>query len=238
MFRQGMGQTKPDIRFTWNDGFAIAHQVVGDSPQDLVYLPGFASNVDLNWDIPIYARFLERLASFSRLIVIDRRGVGCSDRFSPGDAPTLEAMTDDVLAVMEATSSAQATVFAVQDMAFAALLLAASHPHRVARLVLFGASPSWMQSDDLPDEWSPEQWKSTIRAYGRISSGIDATAGYIRSAAPSLVGDEVATRAVMSLLLNTNGPAAGAGEGRLFSAVDLRHVLPSITAPTLVLRRA
>src|SRR5688572_28273118 len=127
MFRQGTGHLKPDIKFTWNDGFAIAHQVIGEGRQDLIYLPGLASNVDLHWDIPIYARFLERLASFSRLIVIDRRGVGCSDRFPPGQAPTLEEITDDVLAVMEATSSEHATVFAVQDTAFAALLLAASH---------------------------------------------------------------------------------------------------------------
>jgi class 3 adenylate cyclase/pimeloyl-ACP methyl ester carboxylesterase len=238
MFRQGTGHLKPDIKFTWNDGFAIAHQVIGEGRQDLIYLPGLASNVDLHWDIPIYARFLERLASFSRLIVIDRRGVGCSDRFPPGQAPTLEEITDDVLAVMEATSSEHATVFAVQDTAFAALLLAASHPQHVTRLVLFGASPSWLQSADLPDEWSPGQWESNIRSYGRVSSGTDAAAGYIRNAAPSLVGDEAGTRALMSLLFNTNGPGAGAGEARQFSRIDLRHVLPSITAPTLVLRRA
>ena len=72
---------KPDVRFTWNDGFALAYQVVGNGRDDLVYLPGYISNVDLQWDVPPYARFLERLASFSRLILMDRRGVGCSDRF-------------------------------------------------------------------------------------------------------------------------------------------------------------
>ena len=229
---------KPDIRFTWNDGFAIAYQVVGRGGDDLVYLPGLASNVDLHWDIPIYARFLERLASFSRLIVIDRRGVGCSDRFPPGQAPPLEAVTDDVLAVMEATSSAHATIFAVQEAAFAALLLAASHPRRVARLVLFGASPSWVQSVDLPDEWSNEYWESEIRSYERISSAVDTVAGYIREAAPSLAEDEATARALTGLIFNTNGPGAGAQEARVFSQIDLRHVLPSITVPTLVLRRA
>jgi len=229
---------KPDIRFTWNDGFAIAYQVIGRGRQDLVYLPGFASNVDIQWDIPIYARFLERLASFSRLIVIDRRGVGCSDRYPPGQAPTLEAITDDVLAVMEATSSGHATVFAVQEAAFAALLLAASHPRRVARLVLFGATPSWIQSEDLPEEWSPDYWESEIRSYERITSATEAMAGYIRDAAPSLADDEAAARALTGLIFNTNGPGAAAMEARFHSEVDLRHVLPSIRVPTLVLRRA
>ena len=228
---------KPDIRFTWNDGYAIAYQVIGRGRQDLVYLPGFASNVDIQWDIPIYARFLERLASFSRLIVIDRRGHGCSDRLPPGQAPTLEGITDDVLAVMEATSSAHATVFAVQEAAFAALLLAASHPRHVARLVLFGASPSWIQSSDLPDEWSPEQWESDLRSYDRISSAGEAVAGWIRDAAPSLADDEPSRRSLTSLIFNTVSPGAGATESRFLSQVDLRHVLPTIAIPTLVLRR-
>ena len=79
---------KPDVRFTWNDGFALAYQVVGNGRDDLVYLPGYISNVDLQWDVPPYARFLERLASFSRLILMDRRGNGCSDRLPPGQAAT------------------------------------------------------------------------------------------------------------------------------------------------------
>ena len=74
----------------WNDGFALAYQVVGKGRDDLVYLPGYTSNVDLQWDVPPYARFLDRLATFSRLILMDRRGVGCSDRLPPGQAATLE----------------------------------------------------------------------------------------------------------------------------------------------------
>jgi class 3 adenylate cyclase len=228
---------KPDVRFTWNDGFALAYQVVGQARNDLVYLPGFASNVDLMWDIPSYRRFLDRLASFARLVTLDRRGVGCSDRLPPGVAPTLEDLADDVVAVMEAASSGSATIVAVQASAFVALLLAATRPERVERLILFGASPSWVRSDDLPDEPTREQWESEHRELERVTKASDEADGYIRSAAPSLFGDPEAKRALASLFLNTQGLGAGFAEQRMFSEADLRAILPSIVAPTICVRR-
>ena len=231
------GFVKPDVRYTWNDGFGIAYQVLGRGRGDLIYLPGFASNVDLQWDIPPYARFLERLAASSRLILLDHRGIGCSDRFPPGGAATLEEIADDVLAVMEALSSMRATIFAVQESVFPALLLAASQPMRVSRLILFGGSPSWVQSDELPDEWTAEFWESEIRSYERLSSAVESMTRYSREAAPSLADDEQLARQLVSLTVNSIGPAASAAEVRILSQVDLRHVLPSITVPTLVLRR-
>jgi len=228
---------KPDIRTTWNDGFALAYQIVGSGRHDLVYLPGWVSHLDMMWDIPPYRRFIERLAALSRLIVLDRRGVGCADRLPPGDAPALEEIADDILAVMEAASSMHATLFATQEAVFPALLLAASHPHRVRRLVLFGASPSWKRSEDLPDEWSPERWDSELRAWGRTTSAIEGASGYVRFAAPSLYGDDEATRALGGLLLSSQGLGASISEARMWSMTDLRQILPSIQAPTLVLRR-
>ena len=228
---------KPDVRITWNDGFAIAYQVVGSGAEDIVYLPGLVSNVDLMWDVPPYARFLERLSSISRLIVVDRRGVGCSDRFTPGTAPTLEEITDDVLAVMEASSSPRATILAVQDGVFPALLLAASHPYLVRSLALVGASPGWLRSDDLPDEWPEERWESALRSTTRLTSATDDVQGYIRSAAPSLAGDERTERALVSLFLNNQGLGASLTENRMISRVDLRAILPSISVPTLVIHR-
>jgi pimeloyl-ACP methyl ester carboxylesterase len=228
---------KPDVRITWNDGFALAYQVVGTARDDLVYRPGFASNVDLMWDIPEYRRFLERLSSFSRLITLDRRGVGCSDRMPPGRSPTLEEITDDVLAVMEAVHSTRATVFAAQEEVFPALLLAATYPKRVERLVLFSASPSWVRSEDLPDEWTPDDWDSQHRAWERATSATEFADGYIRGGEPSFFGDESAKRALASLFLNTAGFGAAIAEARMFSQVDLRRILPTIAAPTLVIRR-
>jgi class 3 adenylate cyclase len=222
---------------TWNDGFAIAYQVVGSGSEDVVYLPGLVSNVDLMWDIPPYARFLEHLGSIARLITLDRRGVGCSDRLAPGSAPTLEEIVDDVLAVMEAASCARATVFAVQEGAFPALLLAAAHPYFVRGLVLFGASPSWVRSDDLLDEWSEEEWESSLRWMERVTSATETGQLLIRTQTPSLAGDEKTERALVSLFLNTQSLGASLAETRMLRRADLRGILASITVPTLVLRR-
>jgi class 3 adenylate cyclase len=230
---------KPDIRITWNDGFALAYQIVGNARDDLVYLPGFVSNVDLQWDVPAYARFLNALASFSRLIVMDRRGSGCSDRLAPGTAPTLEELASDVLAVMEAAGSERATVFAVQEAAFFALLLAAAHPYRVERLILFSASPSWIRSDDLPDEYSVDRWDSDLRSWERMTSTSEGAERYLHGTAPALARDPESVRRFVSLLVNTIGIGSGIAEARhVFSTADLRAVLPAIGVPTLILRRA
>ena len=226
---------KPDVRFTWNDGFALAYQVLGKGRDDLVYLPGYISNVDLQWDVPPYARFLERLASFSRLILMDRRGCGCSDRLPPGQAATLEELVSDVVAVMDTVGARRATVFAEQEHAFVAMLLAATRPLLVSRLVLFCATPSWARSDELPDEWSPEDWESQIRWMRGVTSAMEHAEQHVRGT--SLERDPSLWRAFASLLINTEGLAAGTAEARMFSEVDLRHVLPSIAAPTLVMRR-
>ena len=226
---------KPDVRFTWNDGFALAYQVVGKGREDLVYLPGYISNVDLQWDVPPYARFLERLASFSRLILMDRRGCGCSDRLPPGQAATLEELVSDVVAVMDTVGARRATMFAEQEHAFVAMLLAAARPLLVSRLVLFCASPSWARSDELPDEWSSEDWESQIRWMGGVTSAMEHEEQHVRGT--SLERDTGTWRALASLLINTEGLGASMAEARMWSEVDLRHVLPSISAPTLVMRR-
>src|SRR5829696_1362138 len=105
----GDGMETPDIRITWSDGFSIAYQITG-SGTDLVYLPGWASNLIANRWVPEHARFLDRLSSFARLIVMDRRGVGVADRLPPGSAATLEELVDDVLAVMDASFASRETV--------------------------------------------------------------------------------------------------------------------------------
>ena len=229
---------KPDVRITWNEGFAIAYQVVGNGMEDVVYLPGRVSNVDLMWDVPPYARFLERLASISRLIAVDRRGVGCSDRLPPGSAATLEEMAEDVLAAMDAASSPGATVLAVQDTVFTALILAASYPRAVRRLILFCATPSWRRSEDLPDEVPAEAWDANRGWLERVTSVTETVEGYVRENAPSLMGDERSKRALVSLFMNNQGLGAEIAEDAMLSRVDLRWILPSITAPTIVLRRA
>lgn len=101
---------RPETEFAWNGDAALAYQVIGDGPVDLVYLQGFLSNVDMNWDSPYLSRFLKGLAGFGRLILTDPRGWGCSDRFSPSDVPALETLTDDLGTVMDAVGSERAAI--------------------------------------------------------------------------------------------------------------------------------
>jgi pimeloyl-ACP methyl ester carboxylesterase len=147
----------PDTRHAWSGEFSIAYQVVGQGPSDLLYLPQFVANVAWNWQVPEHARFMRRLERSPGLIVMDPRGVGCSDRLSPGRAATLEEQVDDVLAVLPATTSFGATILAGGRSALVATVTAATHPERLEGLVLFGATPTWIRSDELPLQDPPEE---------------------------------------------------------------------------------
>ena len=100
---------RPQTRFAWNGQVSLAYQIFGDGAGDLVYLQGYCSNVDMNWESPYPSRFLRGLATHSRLIVTDRRGWGCSERFTPGHVPDIDTLTDDILAVMKAAGSERAS---------------------------------------------------------------------------------------------------------------------------------
>lgn len=228
---------KPNTRFTWSGGYAIAYQVVGDGARDLVYLSGWASNVDVSWDVPPIARFLGRLASFSRLILLDRRGLGCSDRYAPDASPPLEECADDVLAVMDAVDSRSATLFGVQDAALIAMMLAASAPRRVSSLVLFGAAAAWTRNEEMPWQRSAEEWDEEIATSDEIPSAFERADTYVRELLPSLSGDpEIVTR-IASLSLANQPPGAWKAELERWRRVDVRDILPSIQVPTLVLHR-
>ena len=130
----------PETRYAKNDGVALAYQLVGQDGSALADVPGFASNLELNWDNPRYARFLRRLASFSRLVVIDRRGTGLSDRLSVSDLPPIEVLVADLLAVLDDAGVERASLFGFADGADLCGLFAATHPDRTSALVLYGAS--------------------------------------------------------------------------------------------------
>lgn len=228
---------KPEIRIAWRDGASLAFQVVGDGPRDLLYLPGIESNVDLMWEVPAYRDFLTRLSSFGRLITHDRRGLGCSDRLPAGLAATLEQGRDDLLAVLDAVGSRRPIIFAVQEAAFPVLSFAATHPERVERLVLFGASPSLSWSEDLPHGWTDERWDEELQRWSEVTSLSHFLDAHARTVAPSLEGDDDARRALRRLLMGTESLGAAIAEARMLSRVDLRSILPSISTQTLVIRR-
>ncbi len=139
----------PDTRYAKApDGTSIAYQVIGEGPVDLVYASGIFSNVDLMWDQPAWAHFLGRLASFSRLIVFDMRGVGLSDR-GPGP-PTIELQRDDIAAVMDAVGSEKAIVFGGARASAMAMLFAATHPQRTKALILYAPVAKTISTADFP----------------------------------------------------------------------------------------
>jgi pimeloyl-ACP methyl ester carboxylesterase len=232
----GLVIERPDTRYTVRAGGALAYQVVGDGP-DLVYLPGFVCNVEGNWDMPLHARFLERLASFSRVTVLDRRGFGCSDRLPNGQATTLEDKVDDLMAVTDAAYCAKSVLLCVQETGFIGMLAAASHPDRFAGLVLFDAAPSWSRTDETPWAWSDDEWEEQFAFFRNASRLSEYTEAYVRGAARSLLGDRQAIRQLGTLFALSSTPHYPEAEVRALARVDLRRLLPSIGVPTLVLHR-
>ena len=150
----------PQTRYACSGDLHIAYQVIGDGPIDLVYVPSWISQVEHYWEEPIVARYFNRLASFSRLILFDRRGSGLSDPVSR--APTLEEQMDDVVAVMNAAGSERAAVFALLEGGAMAALFAATHPERTTALVLYEAQPRMSWAPDY--DWAMRDEERAVHA--------------------------------------------------------------------------
>ncbi|HEX6130132.1 MAG TPA: adenylate/guanylate cyclase domain-containing protein [Actinomycetota bacterium] len=229
---------RPDTRFTWSGDFSIAYQVTGSGAVDVLYLPAWFSNVEGNRLVPEIAHFLERLESFARVIVMDRRGVGCSDRLPPGEAATLEELVDDVLAVMAAAQTSRRTViFGVEEGGFVAMLAAATHPDRFSGLILFGCAPGYRRTGELPWQWDEDMFASTIEQFRSATSLRELADAYVRDALPSIHDRTGSIEAVRSLMGLTQGIGAAMAEVWKMGEVDLLDLLPSIRVPTLVLHR-
>src|SRR6266516_1323848 len=221
----------PETRYAKSGNVNIAYQVVGDGPFDLVYVPGWVSNIDLLWEKPKPTRFLERLASFSRLILCDKRGTGMSDRVPNDRLPTLEQRMDDVRAVLDAVGSDSAALLGHSEGGSMSLLFAATYPERSRALVLFGAFAKRLRSDDYP--WAPslEERLATIDEVERDwGAGLDIT-DYAPDEDPGLL------EWYSTCLRRSASPGAAAALLRMNSQIDTRHVLPTIRVPTLVLAR-
>ena len=145
----------PPTQYAESGEASIAYQVVGEGPIDLVLVLGFTTHLELQWESPQFAHFFERIASFSRLILFDKRGTGLSDPVT--EVPTLEQRVDDVRAVMDAAGSQRAALFGISEGGPMSVLFAASHPDRATALVLHGAMGRTTEAPDYP--WaSPASW--------------------------------------------------------------------------------
>jgi pimeloyl-ACP methyl ester carboxylesterase/class 3 adenylate cyclase len=214
------------------DGTSIAYQVVGEGPVDLVYASGIWSNVEMMWEQPRWARFLERLASFSRLILFDMRGVGLSDR-GP-EPPVLELQRDDVAAVMDASASDSAVVFGGARAATMAMLFAATHPERTKALILYAPVAKTVSTPDFPFGKSPEEQRVFFERFvAEVGTGKN-----LELQAPSVATDASFVKWWSRFERLVASPSAYEELGRIFTDVDVREVLPAIHVPTLVLHRA
>ena len=225
-----------DIRYARSGGAAIAHQVVGSGPTDLVFVPEFMSNLVYGWETPRWRQFYERLASFSRLILFDKRGTGLSDH--GGGFPTLETRMEDVRAVLDAVGSHKTAVLAAQVGCGMACLFAATYPERTTALVLFQPA-SRGTGDDPAEAWwaSEEEWEHELASIRERWGTQEFSDKMLAEIAPSLAANE-GDRAWFANWVRVGAtPAAAYALNRIYAETDLRDVLPAIRVPTLLLYR-
>ena len=215
------------------DGVSIAYAVVGDGPRDLIAVPGWVSHLEVAWEEPTLARFYERLATFSRLILFDKRGTGLSDRVPESRLPTLETRMDDLRTVCDAVGSSQAALLGVSEGAAMSLLFAATYPARTTAVVLFGGYARRLQAPDYPWGSSPEAYAAFLEEIERDWGG---PVG-LEMRAPSRVDDPRFRETWARYLRLGASPAAVLELVRMNAQIDVRPILPAIRVPTLVLHR-
>ena len=221
----------PETRFTRVDDLDIAYQVVGSPAKlDLVFVPGWVSHLEVMWEIPEFARFLDRLAAMGRLIVFDKRGTGLSDRVA--GMPTLEQRADDIAAVMNAAGSGRAAIAAWGEGAAIAAMFAASHPERVTALVL-GSLPVKMTDGARPVVADP----AVIQAFSAAVENGWGQATLVPLLAPSRAEDSRFLSWYRRWERLSSTPSAAAATLRWAMEFDLGSILPSIQARTLIVHR-
>ncbi len=219
-------------QYARSGGVHIAYQVVGHGPIDLVFSPSPVSNLEVGWEWPPFERFLRRLASFSRLILFDKRGTGLSDRVT--EAATLEERMDDVRAVMDAANSERAALFGSSEGGPMALLFAATYPSRVSELVLYGSYAKAINSGDYHSGVDLDLFEAGMEVMARDWGDC----ALIDVFSPSVRNDEAFRRWWGRYERQSASPGAAVAIQRLNAKLDVRPILPAVTVPTLVLYRA
>ncbi len=223
----------PEVRYARSGDVSIAYGVVGEGPFDLVFIGGsIFSSLDVAWDGPP-AAFFRRLASFSRLILLDKRGTGLSDRVA--GLPDLETRMDDVRAVMDAVGSQRAAIMGVSEGGAMTILFAATYPERVAAMILYGTYASATRNEDFPDEETREDTIAGLRDYDKVWGTQQWLEGDLERYASSLAGDESIRRWWARLARTSSSPAAVVQFHLMNVDMDVRHALPTIRVPALIL---
>jgi pimeloyl-ACP methyl ester carboxylesterase/class 3 adenylate cyclase len=223
----------PPVRYAKSGDVNVAYGIVGDGPFDLVFVGGWVlSTLEVAWEGPA-ADTLSRLASFSRLIVFDKRGTGLSDRTT--GIPDLETRMDDIRAVMDAAGSKRAAILGVSEGGPMTLLFAATYPDRTAAAILYGTGPSNKRTDDYPWGLTPEEWDERIRREAPRLGTDEWVDERLAAFSPSLAHDEAAKRWWRRWVRASASPGAVLALRHMNRGIDVRQILRTISVPTLVL---
>jgi len=219
----------PQTRYTKSGTLSIAYQVVGEGPIDLLVVPGWISNIEVFWEDAHVARFFERLASFTRLVLFDKRGTGLSDRST--EAATLEERMDDVRAVLDAVGSSRAALLGYSEGGAMCLLFAATYPDRTEALITIGSYARRLRAPDYPYFASREESLAAIEAAAADWGG----PVWAEIRIPSVADDPMIMQWWAKFLRMSASADAAAALQRMNLEIDVRHVLPTIQAPTLLI---
>lgn len=220
----------PETRYVSTRQGDIAYQVLGQGPIDLLLCWGIGSHLDMYWEMPAAARFLQRLASFSRLILFDPRGQGLSDPAPYSAFTTWEDWTEDIRTVLDAVGSQRAAIFAERDYTFPAMLFAATSPERSAALILSRPRARTLAAADYPEGMSQEAFEQFLR----LIQSTWGTAEWARLAVPSVAHDPAVLGLLARIMRASSSPKRAAEHLRYWLQQDVRAYLPAIRVPTLV----
>ncbi len=222
---------KPVTKYTKSGTVNIAYQVIGEGPIDIVYIPGWVSNIDMMWSEPKLAAFLIRLTFFSRLILFDKRGTGLSDRFDKYS--TLEERMDDIRAVMDATNSEKAVLFSHSEGGSVSILFAHTYPHRTISLIGFGIFAKRRYSADYP--WAPTDAERELSYKVIEETWTNGNMNSLKILVPSLAHNDKFMEWFASYLRSSASPGAALELQKQNTFIDVTHILKHIKVPTLLL---
>src|SRR5215471_2871701 len=229
----GMADPMPAIRYARSGEVHVAYQVVGDGPVDIVFVEGSFTNRHVQWEAPLYRRFVERLSSFARVILFDKRGMGLSDRVQAG---TLEERMEDVRAVMDAAGSERAALIGESEGGPMSMLFAASFPERTVALLLCGAEVKEDKTDDWP--WGESTREEFEESMSTLSERWSRRPASLSAFIPSRGDDPALLDWYARLKVQSASPAAAEAFMRMAHDIDVRDVAPAIRVPTLILHSA
>jgi class 3 adenylate cyclase len=222
----------PDVRYARSGSVAIAYQVFGDGPVDLVFIRGTLAELLSAWEQPLWVQHVEGLSAATRMILFDKRGTGLSDRVR--DVPTLETRMDDVRAVLDDLNVERTVLWTAQEGSQLAILFAATYPERTAALVLYHPKVRGVWAADYPWAKTEDEWRAELRGAERRWGDRNYLVERLREHSPTVAGDPSFQDWFVRYMRRSASPGAAAAFLRMEMTADVREVLGSVRAPTLV----